>query len=266
MIYQTPGLNITDPVILMENRLSAVVGGVVSATTNVAAAANVLTPTTWDSWRATALTGFVRVDFSPLFTVDSFGLVGHNLGTIGAGFAFGHRQAETDAWTYLPAVYPTDNSPILYLSPLIAARQFVAFALVAGSAPPVFGSLWGGRRLVLPSSVAPDYVRAPDAVTVEGEAAVSRGGHYLGATIRRRAGNLSAQINPIARAWADSNLPAFRRHYDERRAFFFASSPGVYPEDVAYGWRSDRAGELRPSIGAGGAFVRFGMELDFHAA
>ncbi len=265
MIYQTSGLNITSPAILMENRLSAEPGGVVSASGGAAFAPNVLSPTTWDSWTGN-INGWVAVAFAAAFAIDSFGLAGHNLGSIGATLRFGYKASPGAAWTLMPEIRPVDNSPILLLSPAIAGSEFRVHVVASGGAVPIIGSFWAGRRMVLPSSVAPDYVRAPDAVTVEGEAAVSRGGHYLGATFRRRAGQLSPQFNPIARGWADLNLPAFRQHYDARRAFFFASSPGIYPDDLAYGWRGERASELRPVLSAGGAYVRVSMELDFHAA
>lgn len=242
-----------------------------SATASTSAAGTspvaVTAENTWQAWTCGANDGWLELDLGAALAFDTVALVGHNLGTLGAALGIGHKLLAGDAMTDLAPVAPPDGRPAVVILAGAVTAQYLRLTIPAGpSAAPSIAAVMVGTRRRLPAWVTPGYVRAPDAETVEGDAAISRGGHYLGATVQRRGGRLSPQLSPIERAWADANLPAFRAHYNARRPFLWASSPSDHPADVAYGWRADGAGELRGELLGGSAYVRFGMELDFHVA
>lgn len=226
-----------------------------------------VTENTWQSWTCGANDGWLEVDLGAARSFDTLALIGHNLATLGASVTFGHKLLAGDAFTALTTIAPPDGRPAVQLLPAPVTARYVRCTIPVGaSAPPSIAALIVGARRKLPAWVEPSYLRAPDAETVEGDAAISRGGHYLGATVRRRGGRLSPKLSPMETIWFDANLPAFRDHYNARRPFLWASSPTDHPADVAYAWRADGAGELRADLMGGGAWLRFGMEMDFHVA
>lgn len=222
---------------------------------------------TFQAWRCNAAEGSITLDFGAARDFDTLAAVGHNLANLGVASTFGHKLNAVDAWTDLASFEPPDSRPAVLVASAKISARYVRLAVPAGSAvPPSVSALVIGARRKLPAWVLPSYVRAADAETVEGEAAISRGGNYLGATVKHLGGRLAVQLSPMDRAWVDANLPAFRAHYARRRPFLWASSPTDYPADVAYCWRADGAPELRADLMGGGGHVRFGMELDFHVA
>lgn len=228
---------------------------------------NALAENTWQAWRCGANTGWLQLDLGQPRNFDTLAVVGHNLASVGASLRFQHKLLEADAMTNLTLITPLDNRPAVLLLPAPVTARYVGLHFPAGaSAPPAIAAVMIGPRLRLPAWVQPPYVRAADAETVEGEAAISRGGHYLGRTMRRRGGRLSPQLSPIDRPWFDANMHGFREHYNTRRPFLWASSPSDHVSDVVYGWRAEGAAELRADLLGGGLFVRVGMEMDFHVA
>jgi hypothetical protein len=266
MIFLNSAFEERTPFVLENNlALSAVASASASAAAFPPSA--VTAENTWQAWTCGANSGWIELDLGAALSFDTLALVGHNLAALGASCTFAHKLLVGDALTSLTAITPPDGRPaVLVLSAPVTAR-YVRCTIPAGpTAPPSIAALVVGTRRKLPAWVEPGYIRAPDAEAVEGEAAISRGGNYLGATVRRKGGRLAPQLSPIGRAWWDTNMAAFRAHYAARRPFLWASSPGDYPEDVAYAWRGDGAAELRAALVGGGAYVRASMEMDFHVA
>jgi hypothetical protein len=244
-------------------------GGATAASSTAAgfSPSAVVAENTWQSWKCGANDGWVQIDLGAPRWFDTMAVVGHNLSAIGANFNFAHKMLAGDAYTYLTGFAATDARPaVLLATTLINARYILCYVPPGATAPPSIACVMIGQRRRLPAWVMPPYARAIDAETVEGEAAISRGGHYMGATVRRRGGRLSPVLSPIERDWFDANLGYFRQHYSARRPFLWASSPTDHPSDVVYGWRGDGAGDLRAELIGGGAHVRCGLELDFHVA
>ena len=267
MIYQQ-GVSVNEPFILLENKLTAL--GTMSSTGAMAGtfADNVLSPTTFDVWASnggTATWLVKTVTAEKRISFDTFAIARHNLGSLRAQLRFGWMANGASAVTYSAPMFPNDDGPIVLMLDILKAFDLFYLRVDLPKGDPAIGTWWAGDRVLLPSFVQPEYVRAPDARRIDGEAAISRGGQYLGATIRRRGGSLSPHFSPVSRQWADMNIPQIREVYDKRRPFFFGSAPSAIPDDVAYCWRAEDAGELRASLVAGGEYVRFGMELETHA-
>ncbi len=270
MIYFHGGAVISHPIVLHEN---LVLAATMTASTTAAgfSPAAAATDNTYEVWKAGAVEAILYATFAAAQMVDTVALVGHNGHLLGGGrILMGYRADLVSGFTYVGGdIYATDGGPAVVMLPsAVSARQLIAYvpSTPAPAVVPLAVALFvAGRRLELPAWVQPDSIRAPDAVTVDGEAAISRGGQYLGATIKRRGGRTAPQFSPIERVWFDANMTGFLAHYDARRPFIFGSAPSHHPSDVVYGWRADGAGELRPRLVGGGAHLRFGLEVDFHA-
>lgn len=266
MIYLSGGFTERTPFLLHDNlALSATA----TATTSAAGfpPSGVTTENTWQAWTCGAASGTLQLDLGAARSFDTLAVVGHNLASVGASLRFQRKLLAGDAWTDLDLITPPDGRPAVLLLAAPVSARYVACLIPAGaSAAPSIAAVMIGTRLRLPSWVQPGYVRAPDAEAVEGEAAISRGGQYLGATVRRRGGRLAPVLSPMERSWWDANMTGFRAHYAARRPFLWGSSPSDHAADVAYAWRADGAGELRAELLGGGAYVRGGMEMDFHVA
>lgn len=268
IVHQTATGPISWPFILWDNLLARP-ASVLSASGTAAGSspASVVAENTHQAWVAATVSDYLTCDFGAAQSFDTICLAGHNLAAGGASLRLAWSATGLPgSWTEAtPSAIPTDAGPVaVLLGAPVSARYVKIDPTIAPlpSLPPVIAFASVGLRVELPAWVQPDYVRARDAVTIEGEAFQSRGGQYLGAVERRRGGRLSADLSPVAKGL---NLSGWRAHYDARRPFFFAASPEYLPDDLVFGWRADGAAELRPVLIGGGAHVRFAMELDFHA-
>jgi hypothetical protein len=91
---------------------------------------------------------------------------------------------------------------------------------------------------------------------------VSLGGQFLGNRVNRRGGEGSIILNILERSFIEgTSFQSFKTHYDNGKAFFFASSPADYDEDLAYVWRSPRQ-TMRPTFVDNGIFYQVNMSLE----
>jgi hypothetical protein len=94
----------------------------------------------------------------------------------------------------------------------------------------------------------PPYVPLNLAEEVEllGES-LSRNGQHIPSPVQRVGGAGSIDIMPQEWEWVTGpEFDAFRRHFNRRKAFFWAASPACFPDDISYCWRDGR--ELQPQF------------------
>jgi hypothetical protein len=120
---------------------------------------------------------------------------------------------------------------------------------------------WIGPRLVIPGGVVPDYTPVWAAHRVEKYPGVTRRGHFRGQRIERTGASLAAQFMPLEHDFALISMADFRRHYNEGRAFIWASAPRLFQEDVAYCWAPEDA-TFAPAIRAGGDLVNLSLTME----
>jgi hypothetical protein len=123
------------------------------------------------------------------------------------------------------------------------------------------GVAWIGPRLVIPGGVVPDYEPIWAAARITKLPAVSRRGHFRGQRIERSGASLSAQFMPIPHDFALNDMAEFRKHFNEGKAFIWASAPRIFLQDVAYCW-ADQDATLSQVIRAGGDLVNFSMQME----
>lgn len=271
IIINSGATNTEFPTVLYRNYVaSAALSGAGTATGNERE--NLLGPQTYDYWSPTTQSGSFFATWAAPVTLDMVAIAAHNLHVIGSGLRVNYSPDLTTAYQNIclfsdAQMVANGAGPVACIFPAIAVQRLQIFAPALSGAPsPQIGVLFAGQRLTFPGWIAPPYVQAEDARTVETNAAQSLGGHYLQGAIRRKAMRQTAQISAVDRAWADGDLVPFARAYDAGDPFFWAGAPAFLTRDLSYAWRPDDAPELRPQVLAGGARVGLTLELAGYGA
>lgn len=253
------------PTVLFDNLFTK---GVFEASNTLAGtyAENLLGPQTYDGWTANSAGGAsLTVTLPASAACDCAVLMGHNCATVGAFVQVMRWNGSSFAAVSGATVAPTDNSPLMILFPEASSDQWrLRFYNSTDRVTARIAMM--GKRLVFPSSLRPDYVPAPAARRVDTITNRTLGGHYAGGVVYRRALEMNASFNPLPRSFVDSDMAAFREHYDAGGTFFWAGSPSSMPNDLAYCWRPEGSTELRPAYVAGTKWANVSMGLDGYGA
>ena len=230
----------------------------VSSETADGAGANAADETTYDYWTPASLPATLQVTLSSAEAADCCAITAHTLGTDGATVAVEYLNGAT--WTQLGSVTPTNDDPILIIFDETTDTDFRIS--ITGSTAPSVGVVFLGKRLTFSSGVGLPYVPLWQSQKVELLQSVSLGGQFLGNRVNRRGGEGSIILNILERSFIEgTSFQSFKTHYDNGKAFFFASSPADYDEDLAYVWRSPRQ-TMRPTFVDNGIFYQVNMSLE----
>ncbi len=262
MIYLASGATDSDkPAVLWSNALARA-SLAASSTAAGSAAANVLGPQTFDWWKPSAMPATLTATFGAAETCDALAVAAHTLGSSGATI-YAERWTGS-AWAVAASAAPTDDSALMLIWPYASSTQWRV--RLTGATAPALGLVFLGSRLIFPAEILAPYTPADMAQRVELMAARSLTGHYLGASVFRRGLEQDVSFSPVPRAFVDGDLAGFRAHYDQGGTFFFAGGAAAMPRDLAYCWRGEGAGELRPSYAGGAAWAELKMGLAGYGA
>ncbi|MDO8983785.1 hypothetical protein [Cypionkella sp.] len=272
MIFLEAGATNTDKPFALYNNLLA--GGTFSGTGSLAAGAayaNVIGPQTFDFWEPIGKTGIWQCTLpAPLF-MDCVCIAAHNLDKVGTGLVL---QTSADLLGVFTNIGPTLAPQLLAngaapLGWIFLGRAVQVLRFYMGGAPvvaPQVGICYAGARVIFPGDVQPPYVPANEALDVEFNANITMGGHFAGGTITRQSIKQDVAFSPLARDFVQGDLVPFSKAYREGETFFFGGSPSYMPADLAYVWRTDGAGELRPAWLQGGRFADVKMTVSGYGA
>ncbi len=259
MIYirNTPTEQDALPTILYTNTLEQ---GTLTATTEAVGypKENILTENTNKSWRPTAVPARMTVDFGAPVSIDSFAIIGHNLGT-GVNSLVVQSSPDNTTWTTQSTVMnPTDNTTILGLFTSFSARYW-RLNITSGAIPTISRFILT-NKFNLPAGVRPPY--NPVWLSQSYELLVSNtlGGQFLGNKVFRQGGETSINLVALTRTYAESTLLPFREHYNLGKAFIWAAGPSIFPNDVGYVWRKENS-IMKPTFDVDGLFMSVGMEV-----
>lgn len=196
-------------------------------------AANVVTESTYDAWRWSSNSNWIRFDMGSAIAIDSAGISGHNAAT--QGYTIRLEYSTDDAtWTlYRPIYVPLTNEDILIMGNPITARYWRV--QVAGS--PTGGSISNifiGARLTFPNAVLSDYKALNHSRVYEKEFSVSTKGQWLGNRLWSAEAETTADIGLVSKNFADVAAKGFEDHYNKAGTFFYAGCPASFPNDVGY--------------------------------
>lgn len=247
------------PMVMFRNLLAegTLTNGTLPAT---APRANAVNESTFDFWLPTSVPDTLRTTLGVSTSADGAFFAGHTLGTAGATLTVQYFDGST--WQTQASYAPPNNKPFGFIWP---ARSATGWGIQISGAVAQIGVAFIGPRLVIPGGVLPDYVPIWAATEVQRQAGVSRRGQFFGQRIESRSARLAPNFMDVPHSFALNDLATFRDHYNDGKAFVWASAPSVFPTDAAYVWASEDA-TLRSPIRAGGDWCGLSMSLEAFVA
>lgn len=218
--------------------------------------ANAATESTFDFWQPATVPETLRATLGASQAADGAFFAAHNLGTAGATLTVQYFDGST--WQTQATYAPTSDEPFGFIWP---TRSATGWGIQISGAVAQIGVAWIGPRLVIPGGVLPDYVPIWGAKRVERYAGVSRRGQFFGQRIERAGARLTPAFMDVPYSFAQSTLADFRDHYNDGKAFVWASAPGIFPEDAAYVWASEGA-NLQSPVRSGGDWCGLSMDVE----
>lgn len=218
--------------------------------------ANAVTESTFDFWESDNDPDTLRVSLASAQEAAVAMIAAHSLGSQGATLEVQYYDGAD--WQTIHSVTPTDDQPFCIIWDAISAD---GWGLRITGALAQIGMAWIGPRLVIPGGVLPDYSPVWAGRRVTKYPGTSRRGQWFGQRIERVGGSVAPEFMPIPYTFAESNMAEFRDHYNEGRAFVWASAPSVFPDDVAYCWAPDEA-VFAPTVLAGGELVNLALTME----
>jgi hypothetical protein len=94
----------------------------------------------------------------------------------------------------------------------------------------------------------------------------SIGGQFLGQKIRRKGGNTNFSFPWLTAGWVNNDMAMFEAHYNDGKPFGMALRPSYDADELAYCWRPDGGGELRPQYQMKGVSFSMNMQVDYYVS
>ena len=210
--------------------------------TEVLAASNAQTGTTFDYWTATPASGEAtwQVDLAEAKEVASFGFASHDLsGTT----VFVERSDDATTWVEVDTASITGAAPVFFRFVPVLARYW-RLRITEATGDVSVGVIWLGREIIIPRRT---YSGATPVLTpnnVELVSNVSQGRHLLGSASVNAGSMISASFDNVDPAFLRSDpWREFQTRFNEGFGTFFAWRPRKYTSDIVY---CSRAAQLAP--------------------
>jgi len=188
---------------------------------------------TW--WKASAAgTVYFTIDMGSAVTVDSWGIIGHNLfdnsGTIKAQYSSDNFAADTNDLDTVQT--PSANIAIFRKATSRSARYY-RFEIASTGSASFIGNFFLGAALDLPNGMTSGF--SPASLNRDRDIFnnMTQGGNYTGRILRSKGSEVSISQRNVTRAWVDSNWAALADHI-ELYPFYFAWDTTNFPADAAY--------------------------------
>lgn len=243
------------PMVMYRNLLAE--GTITDATLpTTAPRANAVTESTFDYWQPATVPETLRATLGASTPADGAFFAAHTLGSAGATLTV--QYFDGSIWQTQATYAPPDDKPFGFIWP---SRSATGWGIQISGFVAQVGVAWIGPRLVIPGGVLPDYVPIWASRRIIKYPGVSRRGQFFGQRIERAGARLTPGFMDVPYSFALTDLADFRDHYNEGKAFVWASAPSVFPEDAAYVWASDDE-VLRSPIRAGGDWCGLSMDIE----
>lgn len=265
MIYIQPGLvyDTDRPTVLYNNLYEqGTLGGSEAVGFPLA---NAITGSTWDYWRTpSTAAASIETTLGAQTAANCLFIDAHDMATVGADFRL---RVSTDGGATFPTTVidwttPADNSPIMVLFPSVSGN---VWQLSQRNGPASIGVVMLGEKLAFEYGVE-DMVSFRHGQKIEVMGGNSIGGQFLGQKIRRKGGNTSLSFPWLGADWVNNSMSGFEAHYNEGKPFAMALRPDYASDELAYCWRPDSAGELRPHYQVKGVSFSMNMQVDYYVA
>lgn len=196
-------------------------------------AININDPATWSSWKADGSNGWTKYDLGGATSIDAIGIAAHNLFTSGVTQIVIASSTDDASYTNRVTHNVASDADLLFLIEAQTARYWRV--TLTGPAANI-GILQVGKRLVFPNAPLDDYTPLNMAREYTKLRNQSLKGQLLGNRVIAAGAITDVDLGYVTRTWADTNLPAFKSHYDQGGTFFYAGCPSKFPLDMGYCW------------------------------
>lgn len=236
--------NNAQPMVMWDNLLAR--GTITNASSPAdAPRLNAVDENTVDFWQPTGA-DTLRATMAGSEAADCAFFAAHTL----AGIQVKVQYFDGSVWQDQAVVTPATNEPFMIVFP---TRSATGWGISVNGAC-IVGVAWVGPRIVIPGGVLPGYEPVWAAREVRKWGGGTRRGHWLGQRVDAVTAQLSPQFLQVPYDFSATTLAAFRKRYNEGRAFVFASAPSIFVDDCAYVWAED--GESLPApISAGALYT-----------
>ena len=208
-----------------------------SETTNGPADAP-LRPDTYEGWVPTSVPATWRIDLGTARNINYVGIAGHTIGQSGGAVIVEYSTNDSDWTEFLPEIAPADNTPIVFAVESFDFARYWRIRITSGSAPKI-GVIYVGRYLALQRPVRyAGHSPVTMSRTIERSTAETRGGEFVGSSLRRQGMETSYNVHNLKPDW-------YREEFDRfavsalRYPYFIAWRPVDYPSEVGFGWTRD---------------------------
>lgn len=245
VLSSDPALNLTHPVILWENLVTA---DNISADTETDdnPASNLGNPATHLFWQGAVSSPAVDEHLTILpgsvDPVDAIGIAAHNFGSAGIAVSVEYLDNTLSPPDYVELIaefIPADDTPIL-LRFTKASYEQLRVKLAPGTEAPRAAAVSCGELLVMERGIEVDAPYVPINFGRRSEIVNGRStaGNFLGRILLGRDTAGQASFRHLTNAFYRASVAPFVVA-SETLPFFFALKPTEYPNDVGYAWMTN---------------------------
>lgn len=192
-------------------------------------------------WQPTALPATWTLTLDANETVSYFGIAAHDLGTQNAAIKVEYKL-DAGSWTELNFGgdhEPEDNSAILFLFDMLEVSE-IRLTVVSADAVPTIGVIATGIADEWPRKSVWTGTPITESDNISFANNSSDTGVLIGRTRVSDGLKFQVSINNLSEDWRKSTFKSFKAYANgEGAAFFIATRPGDYPEEVAYAWSNN---------------------------
>jgi len=225
--------------------------------TQVLAAANAVSGSTYDPWVVTPATGAAtwQYVFDAAQVVSFIGIAAHN---VTSAVTVAYSTNSGGAWTDVGTITPTDDTAMGFRFDPVSA-DYWRVSIAGASGDQSIGVIWIGSEIIIPQRIYQGYTPILTPTIVDLNTNVTEGAQLVSTAYIERGSNIAAQFDHIPDAFIRSaTWLAFQRRWNRGEGAFWAWRPGKYG-DLHYVWRG--AGSIvQPTNSGPRALMSFGMQ------
>jgi len=206
-----------------------------TATSGDETAAALLTPSTWERWRAASSgEATITATLDETATINYVGLAGYAL--VGASVVVQYSADDTSAFTTITTITPSDPACcMVQFEPVTALRVRLVITSVT---TPELAVWYAGEVLELERPTRGGVKPAPLNRQASYSTEFSAGGNILGRVINRSGRGTSISLRNLTDSWYRSQFDPFVQSA-QTTPFFYLWDPQNYPNDCIYGVASN---------------------------
>lgn len=195
------------------------------------------------AWRPNSVPATWAVLFPGDRVLGYVGIGGHDLGTQNASITIQITTNGGTTWTAvdgLNGLAITDDSAIMCLLDPVTVNGY-RVRINSADAPPTIATIAGGDVLEWPQRAVWTDTPITESEQITYRNNTSDTGVLIGATADSNGLSFTAQIDNLSETFRTGEFRAFADYCNKgEKAFFIATRPGGYPDEVAYAWSSEK--------------------------